>query len=165
MDHPHLVHLVCYGPGDPRTTAKPLAPGDELVEYRHAVNFTRFYGSVYAPEPLEVAVWFANDQMVKAIAPYTTASGVVFDRAIDPGHQKYFPVKNELRIITDEDLPRLHYDALGTRVKYVPPTADKDPIGDKVIVTIYGVYMKLSVRNTSAKTIDNYRVTICGSVF
>src|SRR4051812_30129959 len=39
-----------------------LKPGDKLVAYHSAQNFTRFYGSIYADVPLEVVFSFSNDE-------------------------------------------------------------------------------------------------------
>src|SRR3989304_8720925 len=131
MDHPHLIHHVCFGPEDPRSTVGPLAPGQVVYAWHHAVNFTRFYGSIWAPSPVELTVAFANDRNVLPRG-HLTLDGAHMDASLAPAIRKYFPVQEGVRAVTDDDLPYLHYDALGTRVKFITSTEDKAAIGDEL---------------------------------
>lgn len=70
---------------------KPLEPGQTVVGYQEAQNFTRFYGSIASDQPLEVTFTFSNDE----VAP--------------DGHW-----------VTDENISRLNYDAEALRQLYDP---------------------------------------------
>lgn len=45
---------------------EPLAPGESLVGYHDAQPFTRFYGSFFSTQPLEVSLSFSNDEVDEA---------------------------------------------------------------------------------------------------
>lgn len=70
---------------------EPLPPNKEVSAYHSAQNFTRFYGSLYADQPLEMTASFSNDEVT------------------DDGD---WP--------TDVQLPSLHYDALADHKTYKP---------------------------------------------
>jgi hypothetical protein len=70
---------------------EPIAPGAVVVGYHDAQPFTRFYGSIFADQPLTVTLSFSNDEV-----------------AAD-GHW-----------ITDDNIHELHYDAEALRQIYDP---------------------------------------------
>lgn len=70
---------------------KPLEPGETVVDYQEAQNFTRFYGSIAADQKLEVTFTFSNDE-----------------------------VGPDGDYITDEMLPKLNYDAEALKQLYEP---------------------------------------------
>lgn len=70
---------------------KALEPGEIVVGYQEAQNFTRFYGSIASDQPLEVTFTFSNDE----VAP--------------DGHW-----------VTDENIDKLHYDAEALKQLYEP---------------------------------------------
>lgn len=109
-----------------------LQPGASFVAYHSAQNFTRFYGSIAADQPLEVTFTFSNDE----VAP--------------DGHY-----------VTDENMSQLFYDAEALKKAYVP---DKPQLGG-YLVTIYGRWLKVEVKNTGPKAVENMRVYVRGSVF
>jgi hypothetical protein len=69
----------------------PVEPGNPVVGYHDAANFTRFFGSFFCDQPLLVVASFSNDE--------TDARG---------------------DYVTDETLPELHYDAEALRHVYDP---------------------------------------------
>jgi hypothetical protein len=42
---------------------EPIAPGTSVVGYHDAQPFTRFYGSIFSSQPLEVSLSFSNDEV------------------------------------------------------------------------------------------------------
>lgn len=70
---------------------KPLEPGDVVVAHQEAQNFTRFFGSIYSDQKLEVTFSFSNDE----VAP--------------DGHW-----------VTDENIHDLNYDALALKQQFDP---------------------------------------------
>lgn len=84
--------------------------GDRLVAYHSAQNFTRFYGSIYADVLLEITFAFSNDE---------------YD---DEGDW-----------VNDENISKLHYDALADKKIYKPNTLDK------FFVTIFGRWLRVEI--------------------
>lgn len=70
---------------------KPLEPGQVLVGYQEAQNFTRFYGSIACDQPLEVVFTFSNDE----VAP-------------------------DGQWVTDDNIHKLNYDAEALKQIYDP---------------------------------------------
>lgn len=70
---------------------EPLPPKKSVVAYHEAQNFTRFYGSIYADQPLEVTFSFSNDE-----------------------------VDDDGNWVTDNNLPSLHYDAEALKKAFDP---------------------------------------------
>jgi hypothetical protein len=68
-----------------------LAPGQVVVGYQEAQNFTRFYGSIAADQKLEVTFTFSNDEVGPDGSP-----------------------------VTDDSLPLLNYDAEALKQLYDP---------------------------------------------
>ena len=69
----------------------PLKPGESVVQYHDAQGFTRFMGTMYSDQPLEVEVAFSNDE-----------------------------VDDEGYPVTDENISKLHYDGLDNPKAYDP---------------------------------------------
>jgi len=70
---------------------KAIEPGESVVGYHDAQPFTRFYGSVFSDQPLEVTFSFSNDDV--------DADGYV---------------------VSDNNIGALHYDAEALRQLYDP---------------------------------------------
>lgn len=62
----------------------------------------------------------------------------------------------------DKDLPLLNYDANALIHAYDP---EKPQMGSKFLVTIYGKWLRVTLRNTSDKPSEVLRVHVRGSVF
>ena len=73
---------------------KPLEPGEVFVAHQEAQNFTRFFGSIFSDQPLEVSFSFSNDE----VAP--------------DGHW-----------VTDDNIHDLNYDALALKQLFDPKNA------------------------------------------
>ena len=71
--------------------SRPIEPGETVVAYQDAQNFTRFYGTIAADQPLEVTFTFSNDE--------TAPDGTW---------------------ITDDSLSKLNYDGEALRQLYDP---------------------------------------------
>lgn len=70
---------------------KPLEPGESVVGYHDAQPFTRFYGSIFGDQKLEVSITFSNDE-----------------------------VDDDGIVVCDGNVDKLHYDAWGLRQIYDP---------------------------------------------
>lgn len=70
---------------------EPLAAGSSIFGYHDAQPFTRFQGSIACDVPLDVSLWFSNDEVDKE------------------GHP-----------INDRNISALNYDAFGARQLYDP---------------------------------------------
>lgn len=69
----------------------PIVPGEFVVGYHDAQPFTRFYGSVFCDQPLDISLTFSNDEVA--------SDGVV---------------------VNDDNLGGLNYDAHGLHQRYDP---------------------------------------------
>lgn len=112
---------------------EPIAPGTSAVGYHDAQPFTRFYGSVASDQPLDVTITFSNDE-------------------VDP----------EGRVVRDDNIDKLHYDAEALRQLYDPKK--QGPTG-KYFVTIFGRWIRVEVKNTGDAPTKELRVFVRGSVF
>ncbi len=83
LGHPRFASLNRF--------VKPLEPGESVVGYQEALNFTRFFGSMACDQSLEVTFSFSNDE----VAP--------------DGHW-----------VTDDNIAKLNYDAEALRQLYQP---------------------------------------------
>lgn len=160
LDAPLFAVLHYYGPDDPRNKGKPPAVGESVVLYGHAVNFTRYYGSIFCSQPLVLSMDFASDLKVAPIDPDPVFQGRTFDLALDHSFRKLFPVEDGLREITDEDLPGLNYDARTPEIKYSPEQG-----GLKFFQIIYGTYLRLTLTHKGTEPITALRFACCCSVF
>jgi hypothetical protein len=70
---------------------QPVKPGESVVAYQDAQNFTRFYGSIASDQRLEVTFSFSNEEV--------DAKGFW---------------------ITDDNIASLNYDAEATKQLYEP---------------------------------------------
>jgi hypothetical protein len=70
---------------------QPIGPGESVVGYHDAQPFTRFYGTIYCTQPLEVSLVFSNDEIA--------ADG---------------------RVVSDGNIDKLHYDGEALRQFYDP---------------------------------------------
>ena len=70
---------------------RPIEPGESSVVHHDGQNFTRFYGTIAADQPLEVTFSFSNEET-------------------DP----------DGRWVTDDNVDRLHYDGEALRQLYAP---------------------------------------------
>lgn len=70
---------------------EPIGPGQVVVGYHDAQPFTRFYGTIYCTQPLEVSLSFSNDEVA--------ADG---------------------RVVSDDNIDKLHYDGEALRQIYDP---------------------------------------------
>lgn len=66
------------------------------------------------------------------------------------------------RYVTDKTLPDLHYDAEGLRLFYEP---QKQAATGKFLVTIYGRWLRVTVKNTDKVPTEFLRCYVRGSVF
>lgn len=64
--------------------------------------------------------------------------------------------------VTDETLPMLHYDAEAMKLAFDP---NKPSATGKFLVTIYGRWLKVEVKNTGKAPTEWMRVYVRGSVF
>lgn len=170
--------MLRYGDDDPRNTiVAPLAPGKSVSIFGSAVNFTRYFGTTYSDQPIEIVFAFSNEEVVLVpagnridmINPMSKASVTADDR-LPEEIRGVFPVVKGLRDATDEDLAGLNYDGIAQSTKYQPGQVNelvvtKAPIGDKQLVTIYGSALQVAVRNIGDKAIEQLRVFVRGSVF
>lgn len=69
----------------------PIGPGESATAYQDGQNFTRFYGTIAADQPLEVTFCFSNEET-------------------DP----------DGRWVADDNVHRLHYDGEALRQLYHP---------------------------------------------
>lgn len=69
----------------------PIPPGETVVIYHEAQNFTRFTGTLFADQPFEFAIHFSNDV-----------------------------VDDEGDFVSDVNLSKLHYDGEALRHLYDP---------------------------------------------
>jgi hypothetical protein len=112
---------------------EPIAAGKSIVAYHDAQPFTRFYGSIACDQSLEISLSFSNDLV--------DADG---------------------RVVCDENLPDLNYDAVGTRQVYDPKKQDQT---GKIFSMIFGHWIRVEVKNVGDKEPAFLRFYICGSVF
>ncbi len=70
---------------------EPIVPEASVVGYHDAQPFTRFYGTVACDQPLEVTIFFSNDE----VAP-------------------------DGRVVRDDNIHELHYDGEALRQLYDP---------------------------------------------
>lgn len=110
-----------------------LAPGKSAIAYHDAQPFTKFYGSVACDQSLEVSLTFSNDEVDAK------------------GHW-----------ITDENIHRLHYDALGQRQNYDPMRSEQT---SKIFTLILGRWLRVEIKNTGKAPSEFLRAYIRGSVF
>lgn len=171
-----------YGENDPRNTIdQPLAPGAEgVVLHGVAQNFTRFYGTVAADQPLDVTFSFSNEERV-LVTGWTAVGGIstlrlgddpvlhqepMFDSALPKEIREHYPVDERgLREVTDEDLGHLNYDGIALVSKFEPGAAGKPSVGDKFLVTIYGRFMRVQITNRGTAPVKKLRVFVRASVF
>jgi hypothetical protein len=148
-----------------------------VAVYGSSVNFTRYFGTTYSDQPLEISFAFSNEEVavvpianqVEAENPMTRELVVADDR-LPADIRGAFPVVNGLREATDEDLPDLNYDGLALINLYKPGevvdlVVKKPPSGEKGLVTIYGSALRIVVRNVGDKALGACRVFVRGSVF
>lgn len=115
-----------------RMTA-PLVPGTSFVAFHEAQNFTRFYGSIFSDQPLEISFDFSNDE----VAP-------------------------DGEWVQDSNIDKLHYDAEALKLAYDPM---KHTTASKYLVTIYGRWLRVSVKNVGTAQAQQTRIFVRGSVF
>jgi len=165
--------VLWYGKGDPRNTlAKPLKPGESVSIYGSAVNFTRYLGTTYSDQPLEISFAFGNEEvvlvplghLVEAENPMTHETILADDR-LPADIRGAFPVVNGLREATDEDLPSLNYDGVALVINYQPGKEGKPAIGDKGTITIYGSVLRITVKNVGSAATSSVRHYTRASVF
>jgi len=111
----------------------PLEPGACLVGHHDAQPFTRFFGSIASDQPLEVSLTFSSDE-----------------------------VDAEGRHVSDQNIGRLHYDALGVRQTYDPTKQDQT---GKIFSMIFGRWIRIEAKNVGKETPKFLRLYIRGSVF
>lgn len=70
---------------------KPVDPGASVVGYHDAQPFTRFYGTVFSDQPLEVTLTFSNDD-----------------------------IASDGCVVSDDNINQLHYDGEALRLFYDP---------------------------------------------
>ncbi len=70
---------------------EPIEPGESVVAHHDAQPFTRFYGTVFCDQPLEVTLAFSNDDV--------NADG---------------------RVVGDDNIDQLHYDGEALKQLYDP---------------------------------------------
>lgn len=71
-------------------------------------------------------------------------------------------VTDEGDVVTDENIHTLHYDAEALRQAYDPA---KQSATGKYLVTIYGRWLRVEVKNVGTGPVKNARVYVRGSVF
>lgn len=71
----------------------PLEPGETVVGYQEAQNFTRFYGSVAGDQSLEVTFTFSNDEVGPDGRPVSNATIAQLHYDAEALKQFYDPVK------------------------------------------------------------------------
>ncbi len=64
--------------------------------------------------------------------------------------------------VTDENMSKLHYDAEALKIAYEPK---KQSATGKYLVTIYGRWLRIDVKNVGDKPTEWMRVFVRGSVF
>lgn len=112
---------------------KDLAPNEILVGYHDAQPFTRFYGSIACDQPLDVSITFSNDE-----------------------------VDDQGRLVSDDNLDKLHYDAQGARQVYDPAKQEQS---GKIFSMIFGRWIRVEIKNLGDKPPTFLRLYIRGSVF
>jgi len=148
-----------------------------MAIYGSAVNFTRYYGTTYSDQPLEITFAFSNEEVAVVpvanqvqVASPMTHEIVAADDRLPKNIRGAFPVVGGLREVTDEDLPELNYDGVALVNMYRPGEVIdlvtlKPPTGDKGLITIYGSALRIVVKNTGEKALGACRVFVRGSVF
>ncbi len=112
---------------------EPIQPGRSVVGYHDAQPFTRFYGSIACDQPLDVSLVFSNDE-----------------------------VDAEGRIVSDDNVGSLSYDAFGTRQLYDP--AKQEQTG-KIFSMIFGRWIRLEAKSIGDREPTFLRLYLRGSVF
>lgn len=112
---------------------EPLAPGQVITLCHAANNFTKFLGTIACDQKLEVTFMFSNDEVA------------------EDGHW-----------VTDETMPKLHYDGESLRMAYDP--AKQGPTG-KFLVTILGRWLRVEIKHVGDKPTEFLRAYVRGSVF
>lgn len=159
IETPSWGEALWFGQGDPRNTLfEPLAAKGTAVLWGSAVNFTRYYGSIHSDQPVEVAFDFAGDSKVLVQKPGILGDLEV-DQSLPENIRHFYPARNGLRDVTDEDLKALHYDARAIEVSC------KANSSAKFVVTIYGLYLRVTARNLGESPAHSLRLYVFGSVF
>lgn len=114
---------------------EPLGPGETVVLYHEAQNFTRFFGTLAADQPLELVCSFSNDEVA--------ADGSAID---------------------DDNLKTLNYDGEALRQLY-SPDKPKGSNGSKFFITIFGRWICVELTNKGDKPVEKLRAFIRCSVF
>jgi hypothetical protein len=136
----NLVHSAYWrGEGDIRNTmGVPLGPGETITGFASAINFTRFYGSIFADQPLQLVLSFGNDE----------------DHALpDPR----YPDTEELQDLTDP--ADAHYDVVAQEVM------SEGGAGEGFFCIIYGKWLKIEITNTGDEPVKVLRCFTRASVF
>lgn len=110
-----------------------IEPGKSVVGYHDAQPFTRFYGSICCDQPLDVSLVFSNDE-----------------------------VGPDGRVVSDDNIGSLHYDAHGAHQLYDP--AKQEQTG-KTFSMIFGRWIRIEVKNLGDHAPTFLRLFIRGSVF
>lgn len=110
-----------------------LKPGEASAFWHNANNFTRFFGSIFCDQKLEVTFSFSNDECA------------------DDG-----------AFVTEENIKGLNYDAEAAKLIYDPA---KQAATGKFLVTIYGRWLRVEVKNVGDAPVEKLRVFVRGSVF
>lgn len=113
----------------------PLEPNKSVTFYHEAQNFTRFFGSLFSEQSLELACSFSNDE----VAP-------------------------DGSWVTDENLKDLHYDAEALRQTF-DPTKPALSNGSKFFFPIFGRWVRVELTNKGKEATKELRVFIRCSVF
>jgi hypothetical protein len=111
----------------------PIAPGESVVGYHDAQPFTRFYGSIASDQPLDVSITFSNDE-----------------------------VDAEGRVISDDNIGSLNYDAHGVHQLYDPTKQEQT---GRVFSMIFGRWIKIEIKNLGDRESTVLRAIVRGSVF
>lgn len=165
-----------YGKDDPRSATldvfgsqalkSPPAPGKEILLHGCAQNFTRFYSTLHADQPVKVTYAFSNEDRVLVPRPDPPNPSPAHDKRLPEKIRKYYPIDvRGRREITDEDLPGLNYDGVAMVQNYKPASEGKPAVGDKALVTIYGRWLRVVVANMGEKPVGQLRFYLRASVF
>lgn len=149
--------VLWFGAGDPRNTLhEPLAPGASAYMYGSSTNFTRFFGSAFCDQVIDVSFDFANDFRM----PLRVPDGKLDLSLPSDLRELYAADEVGLREITDEDLPYLYYDA-----KALDILGHKAGTPKGMFVPIYGMYLRVTVTNRGEVPVSALRVVTVCSVF
>lgn len=131
--HPHLPLPLL---SEVNRATGPLEPGKVIRVYHEAQNFTRFYGSITADQPLEIACSFSNDEVF-----------------LEGGEH-----------VNDTNIHLLNYDAEALRQTF-DPAKPKASNGSKFFVTIFGRWICFELTNKGTAPTQFVRAYLRGSVF